>query len=186
MEELSFWNCENLSIETVNINQYHYVKKNTLWTHSYSPYFESKVPFWSDLSFNVNLGPSSCKPHLFSLRNSYLQHYSVLDMVKVINLIRCSLDLILGFKSVLHFTPSTGQTAMVPTINAATHSAENCLSLSQGPILPLGGEREKSRLASCLMLSWWISRMPGIEPTFLGLQSQHSAPPRPTKHITYL
>ena len=31
----------------------------TLWTHTYSPYLESNVPFWSDLSFRVSLGPSS-------------------------------------------------------------------------------------------------------------------------------
>ena len=40
-----------------------------------------------------------------------------------------------------HFTPSTGQTAMVPTIDAATHSAENYPSLCQVHILPPGGER---------------------------------------------
>ena len=61
--------------------------------------------------------------------------------VQVFHLIEHSLDLILRFKGALHFTLSTGQTVMVPTIDLDTHSTENCLSLSQVPILPLGGGR---------------------------------------------
>ena len=39
----------------------------------YSPYFESNVPFWSDLSFRVSLGPSSWIPTFFASLKMYLQ-----------------------------------------------------------------------------------------------------------------
>ena len=45
---------------------------HTLCIHSYSPYNESNVPFCNDLSFNVNRGPSSCKPVFFAFLNIYL------------------------------------------------------------------------------------------------------------------
>jgi len=43
-----------------------------LWIHSYSPNFVSKAPFWSQRNFNVNLGPSSCRPTFSLFLNIYL------------------------------------------------------------------------------------------------------------------
>ena len=45
----------------------------TLWVQMYSPYLESNVPFCSDLSLRVNLGPSSWIPTFLALRNMYLK-----------------------------------------------------------------------------------------------------------------
>ena len=60
--------------------------------------------------------------------------------VKVFHLIKRSLDLILGFKDALHFTAAQDSQPwyLVPTIDAATHSAENSLYLSQVPIFTPG------------------------------------------------
>lgn len=52
---------------------YHIHIPHTLWTHSYSPYFESKVPFWRERNFKVKRGPSSWIPTFFSLLKIYLQ-----------------------------------------------------------------------------------------------------------------
>jgi len=40
-----------------------------LCTHSYSPNFESNVPFCTERSFRVNRGPSSCRPTFLAFRN---------------------------------------------------------------------------------------------------------------------
>lgn len=46
--------------------------KHTLCIQTYSPNLLSKVPFCSDLSFSVNLGPTSCRPTLCAFLKMYL------------------------------------------------------------------------------------------------------------------
>ena len=46
-------------------------------THSYSPNFESNVPFCSDRSLSVKRGPSSCSPTLSAFLNIYLRARSM-------------------------------------------------------------------------------------------------------------
>ena len=47
---------------------------STLCIHSYSPNFVSNVPRCKDLSFNVNLGPSSWRPAFSEFLKIYLIH----------------------------------------------------------------------------------------------------------------
>lgn len=69
-----------------------FTAKTTIWgwltfiTHSYSPYFESNVPFCRDRSLRVKRGPSSWIPTFFSFLKMYLSQMIFRDLFSLLNL----------------------------------------------------------------------------------------------------
>lgn len=76
-------------------NYFIHILDLTLWTHSYSPNLESKVPFCRERSLRVNLGPSSWMPTFFSFLKMYLFLITIINITITTTTNNCVVKLLL-------------------------------------------------------------------------------------------